>query len=133
MSDNLRTVSRHKWDEPVTGVTGFDITDVPTRRVFAPLFDDVGLREPVLRVLRKPRGEPIVARDRLGDEVERLLQALVRLGAAEAQEAGAGLAEALAAEAGDAEVSSAPSSRYSARPWLVMPSSLQTRATFGKT
>ena len=37
-------------------------------------------------------------------EIERLLQALVRLRAAETQEAGAGVAEALAAEAGDTEV-----------------------------
>ena len=42
--------------------------------------------------------------ERHRQEVERLLQALVRLGAAEAQEAGAGLAEALAAQAGDAEL-----------------------------
>jgi len=28
-SPKLRTVSRHNWKEPVNGVTGFDITDVP--------------------------------------------------------------------------------------------------------
>src|SRR5262245_39614658 len=67
------------------------------------LLDRVGLREPVLRVLAEPGGQPVAARDRLRDEVERLLQAVVRLRAAEAQEARARLAEALAAQARDAE------------------------------
>ena len=87
----------------------------------------------MLRVLLEPLFEPVAPRDRGRDELERLLQPVVRLGAAESQEARARLAEAFAAEAGDAELVVGPFSRYSASPWLVMPSLLQTGATFGKT
>ena len=50
------------------------------------------------------RGDAVGAGQRDGDEIDRLLQAVVGFGATEAEEAGTGFAEAFAAEAGDAEV-----------------------------
>src|SRR4051812_45143295 len=47
---------------------------------------------------------PVGPGDRLGEESDGLVDPLVGLGATEAEEAAARLAEALAAEAGDAEV-----------------------------
>jgi hypothetical protein len=72
-------------------------------RFLAESLDQVRLQEPVLRVVGEPRREAVGTRERLRDEVERLLQPIVRLGTAQAQEPGARLAEALAAQAGDAE------------------------------
>jgi amidase len=81
-----------------------DITASEPRRIFARLLDRVRLREPVLRILGEPARDSVLARDRLRNEVERLLQPLVRLRAAEAQEPRAGLPEALAAQARDPEL-----------------------------
>ena len=47
------------------------------------------------------RGDAVGAGQCDGDEVHRLLQAVVGFGATEAEEAAAGFAEAFAAEAGD--------------------------------
>src|SRR5689334_16892894 len=59
-------------------------------------------RQPIARPFAQELRNPLATRDRLGEERHRLSQAVVRLGAAEAQEALAGVAEALAAQAGDA-------------------------------
>ena len=47
------------------------------------------------------RGDAVDARQRNGDEVHRLLQAVVGFGATEAEEAGTGFVEPFAADVGD--------------------------------
>ncbi len=57
----------------------------------------------MVRVLVQVGGHAVGAGEGDQNEVESLLQAVVRFGATEPQKAAAGIAEALAAQAGDAE------------------------------
>jgi len=54
-------------------------------------------------VICEPGLQPVGSLERHRDEIQCLLQAIVRLGAAEAQEAGTRLAETLTAQAGNPE------------------------------
>ena len=66
--------------------------------------DRIRLYQPEFRMLFEIGLDAIGARNGQRQKVERLLQAVVRLGATEAQKTRARLAEAFAPQAGDAEL-----------------------------